>query len=346
MSKYLALICLLFSTLSICNGQTVTAVCGNKIQINVVADSDFPVASSDERANASGLVLGYTEYCTANGVAPAPECEFSESVTDNFDIEIDNFNSCGISSTYNSAGGYTEVTMIVSRIPYMNSNFVRRSECGSFAVICRYDKTLEDVTYDTSVNITTHPYVGTDLTEDANAVFGLHLVSTSPSGSTPGTDIVPGTFYNLTDTVYVEARMVDNTDKFVATLYNCYASKTDVYNDDYELIDNNGCANAEDGTVQVDDGTLPTTPRYFPYFSFEAFVWTSLEHTIYLQCDIDMCLEGNNDCINDMTRCPNMMMNRFRRRTSNLKTGTIISGPINVQQILSKLHFSENQFRL
>jgi len=341
MSKYLALICLLLSTLSICNGQTITATCGNKININVVADSDFPVASSDERANASGLVLGYTEYCTANGVAPAPECEFSESVTDNFDIEIDNFNSCGISSTYNSAGGYTEVTMIVSRIPYMNSSFVRRSECGSFAVICRYNKTLEDVTYDTYVNITTHPYVGTNLTERADPEMGLYLLKSSGNGTSIYDDIDPGTTYNLTDTVYVEADLDSLHEKFVGTLYNCYASKTDDYNDEYELIDNNGCANAEDGTVQVDDGTLPTTPRYNPYFNFEAFVWTSLEHTIYLQCDIDMCLEGDNDCINDMTRCPSMLMNRFRRRTSSLKTSTVKSGPINVQQVLSKLHFSE-----
>ena len=45
--------------------------------------------------------------------------------------------------------------MLVSRIPYMNSSVIRRSECGTFSVICRYDKTLENVTYETSVNVTT-----------------------------------------------------------------------------------------------------------------------------------------------------------------------------------------------
>ena len=46
----------------------------------------------------------------------------------------------------------------------------------------------------------------------------LHLVSTAPDGIDPTSDIAAGTDYNLTDTVYVEARIVDNTDKFVATV--------------------------------------------------------------------------------------------------------------------------------
>jgi len=340
MCNYLVLICLLLFTISNCHGQTITATCGNNITISVVPDADFPVGSFDAWANASGLVLGTTQYCDPSGVAPVSECEFTEN-SGTYEIEIEDFDSCGISSVYKSSEDYTEITMLVSRVPHMNSTVIRRSECGTFSVICRYNKTLENVTYDTSVNITTHPYVGTNLTENATAVIELHLVSTAPDGTTATSDVATGTVYNLTDTIYVEANIVNNTDKFVATLYNCYASKTDDYDDDYELIDSAGCANAADGTVYIGDGNLPVTPYPFPYFEFEAFVWTSLEHTIYLQCDIDMCLDDDTDCENDMTICQSKKRNRFRRRSSSLKTRTVKSGPINVQNVLSKVQFSE-----
>jgi len=341
MCKGLVLICLLLSTFSICHGQTVTAICGNNITLNVVPDASFPVQSNDVRANASGLVLGLTQYCDPTGAAPAAECEFTENSGGDFEIEIEDFDSCGISSVYKSAEDYTEVTMLVSRIPYVNSSEIRRSECGTFSVICRYNKTLENVTYDTSVNITTHPYVGTNLTEDASVEVELHLVSSGPDGVSPTGDIAAGTVYNLTDTVYVEARIVDNTVKFQATLYNCYASKTDDYDDDYELLDSDGCPNPDDGTVVVNDGNLPVLALYYPFFQFEAFVWTSSEHTIYLQCDLDMCLDGDSDCEDDMTICGSKLRNRFRRRSSGVKTRTVRFGPIDVQNVLSKVHFSE-----
>jgi len=341
MCKYLVLVCLLLSTISNCYGQSITAICGNNINITVVPDADFPVGSADERANASGLVLGITEHCDPSGVAPTPECNFTEDSNGDFVIEIEDFDSCGISSVYKSSEDYTEITMLVSRIPYMNSSVVRRSECGTFSVICRYDKTLENVTYETSVNITTHPYVGTNLTENATAEVELHLVSSVPDGGSQTSDIAAGTVYNLTDTVYVEARIVNNTDKFISSLYNCYASKTDDYDDDYELIGSDGCANADDGTVIVGDGGIPASVSMFSYFQFEAFVWTSLEHTIYLQCDIDICFSSSTECLFDMTVCGVQIGNRFRRRTSGLKTRTIKSGPINVQNVLSQAVFSE-----
>jgi len=342
MCKYLVLVCLLLSTISNCYGQSITAICGNNINITVVPDADFPVGSADERANASGLVLGITEHCDPSGVAPTPECNFTEDSNGDFVIEIEDFDSCGISSVYKSSEDYTEITMLVSRIPYMNSSVIRRSECGTFSVICRYDKTLENVTYETSVNVTTHPYVGTNLTENATIEAELHLVSSKPDSFYPTSDIAAGTVYNLTDTIYVEARIVNNTDKLVGTLYNCYASKTDDFDDDYELIGSDGCPNADDGTVIVCDGSRPSTPWFHPYFQFEAFVWTSSEHTIYLKCDIDMCLtDGDIDCFEHLTQCGSKMRNRFRRRTNGLKTRTVKSGPINVQNILSKVHFSE-----
>jgi len=342
MSKYLVLICLLLSTISNCHGQSITAICGNNINITVTPDADFPVDSADERANASGLVLGVNEYCDPSGVAPTPACEFHEVGNGDFVIEIEDFDTCGISTVYKSPENYTEVTMIVSRIPYMNSSVVRRSECGTFSVICRYDKTLENVTYETSVNITTHPYVGTNLTENATAEAHLHLVDSQPDGVTPTNDIAVGTVYNLTEIVYVEADIENNTDKFVATLYNCYASKTDDYDNDYELIDSDGCPNTDDGTVIVGDGNFPVTPLSLPYFEFEAFVWTTLEHTIYLQCDMDVCLDASPDCKNDMTKCGSKKLrNRFRRRTGGLDTRTVKSGPINVKNIQSKVVFSE-----
>jgi len=343
MCKYLVLICLLLSTISNCHGQSITAICGNNINITVTPDADFPVDSADERANASGLVLGVTEYCDPSGVAPTPACEFHEVGNGDFVIEIEDFDTCGISTVYKSPENYTEVTMLVSRIPYMNSSVVRRSECGTFSVICRYDKTLENVTYETSVNITTHPYVGTNLTENSTTEAHLYLVSSAPDGASQTSDIAAGTVYNLTDTVYVEARIVNNTAKLIGSLYNCYASKTDDYDDDYELIGSDGCANADDGTVIVGDGSVPYNQiNFFPFFEFEAFVWTSLEHTIYLQCDIDICFFNDADCPLEMTGCGKAKRNRFRRRTSGLKTRTVKSGPINVQNVLSKVVFSED----
>ena len=45
--------------------------------------------------------------------------------------------------------------MIVLRVPHMKSSVVRRLECGIFEVVCRYDKTLKNERYETSLNITT-----------------------------------------------------------------------------------------------------------------------------------------------------------------------------------------------
>ena len=62
------------------------------------------------------------------------------------------------------------------------------------------------------------PYVGTNLTENATAEIALYLFSTAPDGTTPTSNIAASTDYNLTDTVYIEADIVNNTDKFVATV--------------------------------------------------------------------------------------------------------------------------------
>ena len=62
------------------------------------------------------------------------------------------------------------------------------------------------------------PYVGTNLTENATAEAHLHLVASQPDGLGPTNDIAAGKVYNLTDTVYVEANVENNTDKFVATV--------------------------------------------------------------------------------------------------------------------------------
>ena len=62
------------------------------------------------------------------------------------------------------------------------------------------------------------PYVGTNLTENATAEAHLHLVDSQPDGVTQTADIAAGTVYNLTEIVYVEADIENNTDKFVATV--------------------------------------------------------------------------------------------------------------------------------
>jgi len=318
-------------------GPTVQATCGNNITISVEGTDGFPVDinNTDTRSNATGLVAGFTEYCDVNGLAPEAKCMFTEH-SKTHSLVISDFSSCGVTSQYIADDDVTEVTVLVSRIPYVNSSMtaIRRSECGRFAVICRYNKTLENVTYDTSLNITTSDYIGVNATVNSTTEMELHLITESGAGSAPGVDISNGTTYNLTETIHVEARMVNNTDKFVSTLKNCYASTERSYNKDYMLIGRDGCANPVDGTIQVDNGTTPTTPRYFPYFDFQAFIWTSLDTRIYIQCEIEMCLEDDEICISSMTKCSSSkLLNRYRRNTENLKTTTIKSGAINVQKV-------------
>jgi len=326
MFKSLAFVCLLLSTLSVCNGQATTVTCGNKIAISVVGDSEFPIESPDTRANSSGLVLGYTEYCDNNGVAPAPECKFNK-VGSAYEIEIEDFTSCNIASAYNAAEDHTEVTMIVSRVPYMDSSVIRRSECGRFSVVCRYNKKLENVRYETSVNITTHDYEGEDLVQNSITSAQLYLIESAGTGNSKGTDIPDGKVYNLTETIFVEARIAENTDKFLGNLFNCYASKTADYNKDYELIGSDSCPNSDDATVQY-DGTI----TYFPTFSFEAFVWATSENEIYLQCDLGVCLNGDFACNSDLPFCTgNKLRNRFKRNSGNIETRTVRSGPIRVR---------------
>jgi len=337
MCKSLVLISVVLSTLAFCNGQTVNVHCGNNITISVEGTTDFPVDvdNTDTRSNATGLVAGYTEYCDVNGNAPHENCTFTKD-SSTHSLVIDDFNSCDISSKYIADDDVTEITVLVSRIPYVNTSMtaIRRSECGRFAVICRYNKTLENVTYDNSVNITTHDYVGVNATVNSTAEMELHLIEAEGTGIAHGVDIADGTTYNLTEIVHVEADMVNNTDKFVSILKNCYASKDLSYSEDYMLIGSDGCPNPIDGTIKVDNGTRPTTPRPFPYFNFEAFVWTTFEDKIYIQCDIETCLDNDDDCISSMTICqPSKLLNRFRRNTRNLKTTTIKSGAINVQKV-------------
>ena len=71
----------------------------------MVPDADFPVGTFDAWSNASGLVLGTTQYCDPSGVAPVSECEFTEN-SGTYEIEIEDFDSCGISSVYKSSEDY------------------------------------------------------------------------------------------------------------------------------------------------------------------------------------------------------------------------------------------------
>jgi len=328
MYNHLVLVCFILSTLSFCNGQTFQVHCGNNITISVEGTTDFPIdVTTDTKSNATGVVAGYTEYCDVGGIAPSAACTFTED-SSKHTLVIEDFNSCNISSKYIAEDDVTEVTVLVSRIPYVNSTAIRRSECGRVAVMCRYNKTLENVAYDTSVNITAHDYVGVNTTVNSTSEAQLFLVDVN------GDEVADGTTYNLTETIYVEARVVNNTDKFVSVLKNCYASINDDFNDDYMLIGSDGCANPDDSTIEVDNGSVPTEPRSTPSFSFGAFIWTTLENKIYIQCDMELCLENDTACKTTMTTCSSAkLLNRFRRNAENLKTTTVKSGAINVQKL-------------
>ena len=55
--------------------------------------------------------MGITEHCDPSGVAPASECEFTEDSNGDFVIEIEDFDSCGISSVYKSSEDYVSINL-------------------------------------------------------------------------------------------------------------------------------------------------------------------------------------------------------------------------------------------
>ena len=55
--------------------------------------------------------MGVTEYCDPSGVAPTLACEFHEVGNGDFVIEIEDFDSCGISSVYKSSEDYVSINL-------------------------------------------------------------------------------------------------------------------------------------------------------------------------------------------------------------------------------------------
>jgi len=192
----------------------IEVTCGNNITISVGGSESFPV---DFNNAGTGLVAGFTEFCDKNGLAPTEACKFTE-FENTHSLVISNFSSCDVSSQYVADEDVTEVTVLVSS--YVNSTVtaIRRSECGRFAVVCRYNRKLENVTFETSINVTTHDYVGANETVDSTAEAGLYLIISQGTGDAAGDDISDGTTYGLKETIHVEARLANNTDKFVSTV--------------------------------------------------------------------------------------------------------------------------------
>ena len=62
-------------------------------------------------------------------------------------------------------------------------------------------------------------YVGVNTTVNSTSEAQLFLVDVN------GDEIADGKTYNLTETIYVEARVVNNTDKFVSVV-SSYTSET------------------------------------------------------------------------------------------------------------------------
>jgi len=311
MNKYFVIFVLVLLNNNFCKGQTVETICGNEITISVVGDAAFPTdtSSSDVRANSTGLVAGFTEHCDKDGPAPESPCKFSET-TDNFTLTISDFSTCNITAQYNADDDVTEVTVLVSRIPVVVAG-IRRSECGRIAVVCKYDKLLENVTYASSVNVTRDDYVGTNDTSVSTDDVYLHLIKSAGTGSSVGVEIDPGKTYDLEEAVHVEAVAYDGDDKFVSTLKNCYASKAASMDNNYLLIGADGCANPDDGSVFVE-----TPFEVLPYFRFGAFLWTSFETTIYLHCEVETCLTDDEVCKAAMTKCSGSKLNRLKRRSA------------------------------
>ena len=56
-------------------------------------------------------MLGPTEYCDSNGVPPLPQCTF-DKVAGAYEIEIEDFSSCGISLRYNAADDYVSNDLV------------------------------------------------------------------------------------------------------------------------------------------------------------------------------------------------------------------------------------------
>ena len=60
--------------------------------------------------------------------------------------------------------------------------------------------------------------MGANETVDSTAEAGLYLIISQGTGDAAGDDISDGTTYGLKETIHVEARLANNTDKFVSTV--------------------------------------------------------------------------------------------------------------------------------
>ena len=56
--------------------------------------------------------MGVTEHCDPSGVAPIQACEFHQDLNGDYVIEIEDFDSCGISSVYKSSEDYVSINLV------------------------------------------------------------------------------------------------------------------------------------------------------------------------------------------------------------------------------------------
>jgi len=127
----------------------------------------------------------------------------------------------------------------------------------------------------------------------------------------------------LGDQMYFKLEMNTVVDNLKMAPTTCYASNAKDSKDTYPLIQN-GCPNAEDGTVKIDETNNKKTFTW----SAEAFKFFGPSDAVYVTCDVVVCEENNKAAA--CQRCDTGAPPRRRRAlalsmASKIRTASISS---------------------
>ncbi|XP_060884474.1 alpha-tectorin-like [Labrus mixtus] len=129
--------------------------------------------------------------------------------------------------------------------------------------------------------------------------------------------------------MYVEVRTEGLDERQISTILDsCWATPVNIANYPvrWDLISAE-CPNSQDGTVEVIQNGISTVSR----FSFKMFTFTN-SSTIYVHCQVHLCLLKNNDCYNNCYAGHNW---RIKRDVSHHEPTDISVGPIVLRQARS-----------
>lgn len=171
---------------------------------------------------------------------------------------------------------------------YINGSIQLQETADEFLIQCEVStQTLLNSTWDYQLE----PFSRTSGHSTANATISNPLIALS----------VPRTKYNVGDFVDVEILSTSTADGLKIRAQRCWASPTSAGTTTYDLLLNR-CPSDPTAKLTV-DSDLKSTLR------FEAFTFLSSPNSIYLECEVIMCLASTVD-----SRCDLCSSKRKRRR--------------------------------